>query len=218
MVLSRMVGAEVRRKEDPRLITGTSTYVDDVKVTGMAFVALVRSSHPHARITRIDVSAALAKPGVVAAVNGDELAQFCGSLAGAAAEGGSGEEANYELREDEAEASPPIWPLARGKVRYVGEAVVAIVAESRYQAEDAAEVVEVDYEALTSVTDPEAAMEEGAPLLYTGVKNNLGIRWDRDFGDIEAAFPRCAGGGAGPHSLAATGGGADGAAGGGSGA
>ena len=188
MVLSRMVGAEVRRKEDPRLITGSSTYVDDLKIAGMANVALVRSPHPHARIRSIDVSAALEMPGVIAAITGDELAQFCGSLAAAAGEGGSGEEANYEQREDEAEASPAIWPLARGKVRYVGEAVAAVVAESRYQAEDAAEAVEVDYEVLPSVTDPEAAMADGAPQLFPTVRNNIGVRWDRDHGDIEAAF------------------------------
>src|SRR5690348_4982182 len=94
MVLSRFVGAEVKRKEDPRLITGSSTYVDDLKVPGMGVIALVRSPHPHATIVSIDKSAALAMPGVLAVVTGDELAQFCGSLAGGSAEGGSGEEAN----------------------------------------------------------------------------------------------------------------------------
>jgi carbon-monoxide dehydrogenase large subunit len=188
MVLSRFVGAEVRRKEDPRLITGSSTYVDDLKVPGMGVVALVRSPHPHATIKSIDKSAAEAMPGVLAVVTGDELAQFCGSLAGGSAEGGSGEEANLIEKEEEAEESPPIWPLARGKVRYVGEAVVAVVAESKYQAADAAEAVEVEYDVLDSITDPEAAMEDGAPQLYSSQKNNIGARWDRDHGDIEAAF------------------------------
>ena len=188
MVLSRFVGAEVRRKEDPRLITGSSTYVDDLKVPGMGVVALVRSPHPHAKIVSIDKAAALAMPGVLAVVTGDELAQFCGSLAGGSAEGGSGEEANPVQHEEEAEASPPIWPLARGKVRYVGEAVVAVVAESKYQAADAAEAVEVEYDALDSITDPEAAMKDGAPQIYASQKNNIGARWDRDHGDIEAAF------------------------------
>ena len=188
MVLSRFVGAEVKRKEDPRLITGSSTYVDDLKVPGMGVVALVRSPHPHATIESIDKSAALAMPGVLAVVTGDELAQFCGSLAGGSAEGGSGEEANPIQKEEEAEESPPIWPLARGKVRYVGEAVVAVVAESKYQAEDAAEAVEVDYGVLDSITDPEAAMKDGAPQIYASQKNNIGARWDRDHGDIDAAF------------------------------
>ncbi len=188
MVLRRLVGAEVRRKEDPRLITGSSTYVDDLKIIGMANVAMVRSPHPHAKIRSIDVSAALAMPGVIAAFTGDELAKFCGSLAGGSAEGGSGEEANFIEREEEAEASPPIWPLARGTVRWVGEAVVAVVAESRYQAEDAIEAVEVEYDVLPSITDPEAAMADGAPQIYASVKNNIGARWDRDHGDIDAAF------------------------------
>ena len=188
MVLSRFVGAEVRRKEDPRLITGSSTYVDDLRIPGMAYVAMVRSPHPHAKIGAIDASAAKAMPGVIAVVTGDELAEYCGPLSGAAGEGGSGEEASYEDREAEAEESPPVWPIARGTVRWVGEAVAAVVAESRYQAEDAAEAVEVEYDVLPSVTDPEAAMEDGAPQLYPMVKNNIGATWDRDHGDIEAAF------------------------------
>ena len=188
MVLSRLVGAEVRRKEDPRLITGSSMYVDDLNIPGMAYVAIVRSPHPHARIGAIDASAAKAMPGVIAVVTGDELAQYCGPLSGAAGEGGSGEEADYEQREEEAEESPPVWPIARDTVRWVGEAVAAVVAESRYQAEDAAEAVEVDYEVLPAVTDPEQAMEDGAPQLYSTVKNNIGAVWDRDHGDIGAAF------------------------------
>jgi aerobic carbon-monoxide dehydrogenase large subunit len=188
MVLSRLVGAEVRRKEDPRLITGSSMYVDDLSIPGMAYVAVVRSPHPHARIGEIDASAAKAMPGVIAVVTGDELARFCGPLSGAAGEGGSGEEADYEQREEEAEESPPVWPIARDTVRWVGEAVAVVVADSRYQAEDAAEAVEVDYEVLPTVTDPEEAMEEGAPQLYAGVKNNIGAVWDRDHGDIKAAY------------------------------
>ena len=105
-----------------------------------------------------------------------------------AGEGGSGEEADYEQREEEAEESPPVWPIARDKVRWVGEAVAAVVAESRYQAEDAAEAVEIDYEVLPAVTDPEQAMEDGAPQLYDTVSNNVEVVWDRDHGDIDAAF------------------------------
>ena len=188
MVLSRYVGAEVRRKEDPRLITGSSTYVDDVPIAGMAHVALVRSPLPHARIRSIDTSAATSMPGVIGVVTGDDLAQYVGPMSESASEGGSGETADYEEREEEAEESPEVWPIARGKVRFVGEAVAAIVAESRYQAEDAAEAVVVDYESLRSVTDPGEARQDGAPQLYPRVANNLGPRWDRDHGDIDAAF------------------------------
>jgi carbon-monoxide dehydrogenase large subunit len=183
-----MVGAEVRRKEDPRLITGSSTYVDDLKLPGMGHVALVRSPHPHAVIKGIDPAAALAMPGVLAVVTGEELAQYCGPLSGSAAEGGSGEQASYEELEDEAAESPPVWPIARERVRWVGQAVAAVVAESRYQAEDAIEAVEVEYEVLASVADPEAAMEPDAPQIYATVPRNIGARWDRDHGDIEAAF------------------------------
>src|SRR5690348_8143824 len=76
MVLSRYVGAEVRRKGDPRLITGSSTYVDDVPIAGMAYVALTRSPHPHARIVGFDTAAALAMPGVIAVFTGDDLARY----------------------------------------------------------------------------------------------------------------------------------------------
>src|SRR3712207_2832376 len=101
MVLSRLVGAEVRRKEDPRLITGSSMYVDDLNIPGMAHVVMVRSPHPHANIGAIDTSAAMAMPGVIAVMTGEELAKYCGPLSGAAGEGSSGEEADYEQREEE---------------------------------------------------------------------------------------------------------------------
>ncbi len=188
MVLRRYVGAEVRRKEDPRLITGTSMYVDDLRLPGMLHVALVRSAYPHARITSIDKSAALAMPGVVAVMTGDELAQFCGPLEGGSAEGASGEQADPDQGEDDEIITPPTWAIARDRVRFVGEPVAAVVAESRYQAEDAAEAVAVDYDPLPSVGTPEQAMAADAPLLYDDIAGNVGARWDRDHGDIDAAF------------------------------
>ena len=188
MVLSRYVGAEVRRKEDPRLITGTSMYVDDLRLPGMAHVGIVRSPYPHARITGIDKSAALAMPGVLAVIDGEDLAEFCGPLEAGNAEGGSGEQADYEHLEQGALGTPQVWPLARGVVRYVGEAVAAVVAESRYQAEDAIEEVVVDYDELPNVTSPEEAMADGAPRLYEANPNNVGARWDRIVGDVGAAF------------------------------
>jgi len=188
MVLSRYVGAEVRRKEDPRLITGTSLYVDDLRLPGMLHLALVRSTEPHAEIAGIDPSAALAMPGVVAVVTGDELAEFCGPLAGGSSEGSSGEQADYDQDEERGIDTPPTWPIARDKVRFVGEPVAAVVAESRYQAEDAVEAVQVSYNPLPAVTNPEEAMAEGAPQFYPTIKNNIGARWDHDHGDIDAAF------------------------------
>ncbi len=188
MVLSKYVGAEVRRKEDPRLITGSGLYVDDVRLPGMLYAGVVRSPEPHAEIASIDASAALAMPGVVAVYTGDELAEFCGSLAGGSGEGASGEQADYDQDEEAGIQSPPIWPIARGKVRYVGEPVAVVVAESRYQAEDAVDGVDVTYSSLPSTTNPEQAMADGAPKLYPNVRNNIGARFDHDHGDIDAAF------------------------------
>src|SRR5689334_7762945 len=178
MVMRRYVGAEVKRKEDPRLITGTGMYVDDLQLPGMLHIAMVRSPYPHARIRSIDKSAALAMPGVVDVMTGDELAAICGPMSAGSAEGESGEQANFEELTQSALNSPTIWQIAREKVRYVGEIVAAVVAESRYEAEDAALAVEVDYEELPSVMNPEAAMQDGAPLVYDNVPNNVGARWD----------------------------------------
>ncbi|HEU5430701.1 MAG TPA: xanthine dehydrogenase family protein molybdopterin-binding subunit [Thermomicrobiales bacterium] len=192
MVLRRYVGAEVKRKEDPRLITGTSMYVDDVQLPGMLHIAMVRSPYPHARIRSIDKSAALAMPGVVDVIDGDELAAVCGPMSAGSAEGESGEQANFEELTQSALHSPTIWQIAREKVRYVGEIVAAVVAESRYEAEDAALAVEIDYEELPNVMNPEAAMQDGAPLIYDSVPNNVGARWDVSFGDVDAAFANAA--------------------------
>ena len=194
MVLSRYVGATVKRKEDPRLITGSSSYVDDLKLQGLLHVAFVRSSYPAARIRGIDVTAALAMPGVVAVVTGDELAEYVGPMTGGGSEGGSeggasGEQADQDLEDDDNIATPTFWAMARSEVRWVGQAVAAVVAQSRYQAEDARDAVEVDYESMPNVTNPEAAMAEGAPLVYQSVKRNIGARWNRDAGgDITEAF------------------------------
>ena len=190
MVLRRYVGAEVRRKEDPRLITGSSMYVDDLQLPGMLHVAMARSPLPHAKIKSVDASAALAMPGVVAVLTGDELAEICGPMSGGSAEGDSGEQANFEQLTQSAIASPPIWPIARDVVRYVGEIVAAVVAESRYQAEDATLAVEVDYEELPAVISPVEAMADGAPLIYDNIDHNVGARWDTAHGDIDAAFAK----------------------------
>ncbi|MGI9253567.1 MAG: xanthine dehydrogenase family protein molybdopterin-binding subunit, partial [Thermomicrobiales bacterium] len=188
MVLSRYVGAEVKRKEDPRLITGSSMYVDDLQLPGMAHVALYRSPYPHANIRRIDTSAAEAMPGVIAVVTGDQLAEFCGPMAAGQGEGASGEKADFDETEFVPSGAPTTWALARGKVRNTGEAIVAVVAVSRYQAEDAVAAIDVDFELLPNVTNPEDAMKPGAPLVFEHIPFNVGARWDRTHGDPDAAF------------------------------
>jgi carbon-monoxide dehydrogenase large subunit len=188
VVLRSYVGASVRRKEDPRLITGSSTYIDDLQLVGMVHVAIVRSPHAHARINGIDSSAALAMPGVVAVITAADLAPVLqskysgqGGGGGPAAEGGG-------LAEPSSIPEPPVEPLALKKVRYVGEPVAAVVAEARAVAVDAAELVAVDYEPLPAVIDPFEARQDGAPLLYDNVKNNVSVRQETVHGDVDAAL------------------------------
>ena len=187
MVLSSYVGARVPRKEDPRLITGSATYVDDLHLPGMVHCAFVRSPYAHARITRVDTSAARAMPGVLAVVTGPELLDMIVKIPGTE---GQSETEGAALADIEADdiPEPKNPPLATDKVRYVGEEVVAVVAATRYQAEDAVEAVEVEYEPLPVLTDPYAAMQDGAPLLYDDVKQNISVREDRVHGDTDAAF------------------------------
>jgi carbon-monoxide dehydrogenase large subunit len=188
MVLSRYAGAEVRRKEDPRLITGSSTYVDDVQLPGMLHAAIVRSPYGHATITKVDASDALGMPGVVAVLSGQDLKQICGPLAGGGGEGGSGEQGEPDEGPEDEIPTPETWAIAFDRVRFVGEPVAVVVAENRYQAEDAREAVMVDYDALPTVAHLEDAQKDGAPLLYEKNKGNVGMRWDRVHGDVDAAF------------------------------
>jgi xanthine dehydrogenase molybdopterin-binding subunit B len=137
------VGARVKRTEDPRLLTGRGLYVDDRQIRGALHVAFRRSDHSHARILSINTAAARAVPGVAAVFTAEDLADAVPVRA-------VSRMAKYY--------ATPIQALASGKVRFVGEAVVAVVAESRYVAEDACELIEIIYDPLPVVVDPEAAM------------------------------------------------------------
>src|SRR2546428_5208391 len=118
MATPRLMGAEVKRKEDPRLITGTSSYVGDLALPGMHYVAFVRSPHAHARVKRIDVSAAFRRPGVFKVVTGSDIRKLCAPLPVAGAgEGGGGDAAANTGRKH--------YPLSVDRVRHVGEAVAA---------------------------------------------------------------------------------------------
>jgi carbon-monoxide dehydrogenase large subunit len=159
------IGAAVRRKEDPELVTGQARYTDDLAVPGMVWLAVVRSPYAHARIRSVDLSEALAADGVVAAFAGADLADdFTAPLPCA-----------WPVTEDM--ANPPHWPLARDKVRYAGDGVAVVIADSRALAKDAAELVVVDYEPLDAVTDVEAAAGAGAPLVHDEVEGNHCYRW-----------------------------------------
>lgn len=167
------VGQSIPRKEDDRLVQGQGVFFDDVKRHGMGYLHFVRSPYAHARITGIDVSAALALPGVYGTLTGDEVAlQTDPFFQIAAAPGGN-------VRD---------YALAVGKVRYVGEAVVAVVAETRELARDAADLVLVDYDPLVVVVDAREALKEGAPILHEEVGSNCSYAGTWAWGDIDAAF------------------------------
>ncbi|GAA3444141.1 xanthine dehydrogenase family protein molybdopterin-binding subunit [Planomonospora venezuelensis] len=169
----REVGRARRRKEDARLVTGRTMWTDNIQLPGMLYVAFLRSPMAHARITRVDVSAARVQPGVVAAYAGQDLADEQGSLPCA-----------WPVSEDVVIPDHP--PMAVDTVRYVGEAVACVVATDRYKAADALEAIEVDYEPLEAVLDMTEALAEGGPRVHEA--GNQAFTWKFAGGDIEAAF------------------------------
>jgi carbon-monoxide dehydrogenase large subunit len=169
----KLVGARVKRVEDPRLLTGQGSFADDHRPAGLLYVALVRSTHAHARLERIDTAAA-AGAGVVAIVTGEDLAAAAKPMV-----------APSKMKDYRATAMPV---LARAKVRYVGEPVAAVVAESRYLAEDAARRIAVDYATLPAESDPERALAAGAPLLHEEAGTNRVLSREFARGDAAAAM------------------------------
>jgi carbon-monoxide dehydrogenase large subunit len=170
----RFVGQAMKRKEDPRLVTGTSTYVDDVVIPGMLHMAVTRSIHAHARIKQVDISRAQRLPGVVAVVTGPEVAAHCGPLPCVV----SMPNLKNALRH----------LLAIDKVRFVGEPIAAVVAETKYIARDAADLIEIDYEPLPAVVDPEKAMDPSSPRLYEEFSDNIAYNFAFETGNTEEAF------------------------------
>jgi len=165
----RFVGHGVRRVEDAGLITGRTEFIDNVKLSGMLHCAILRSPVAHARIAKIDTSAAEALPGVVAVVTGEDAARWSHPAA----------------------AVPEGWGLPclpTDKVRFVGEPVAAVAATSRYAAEDALEQIEVDYDPLETVSDPVAAMAEGSPLVIDERGTNVMMQRVFTWGEVDAAF------------------------------
>ena len=173
---TRIFSSGIRRREDPRLITGRATYTDDVKLPGMAYAAILRSPHAHARIRSVDTSAAASADGVAAVYTG---ADTDGVLAGLPC---------AWLIPDSDLKTPAHPPIAKDVVRYQGDAVAVVVAEDRYQAEDALQLIDVDYEPLPAVVDPQKAASEGAPQLHEDVPNNLAFHWVVAGGDAASAF------------------------------
>lgn len=181
MAYASLIGAQVKRKEDPRLITGMGTYTGDLQLPGLHYVAFVRSPYAHAKIGSIDTSTALQRPGVIAVVTGEELAQeYTQMPMGSSGEGGSNDEEAANQRHSH-------YALSTGKVRFVGEAVAAVIATSPEVAADAVEDVMVDWEPLPAVIDPEKASTAGTPI-FEDKPNNIDHTWRCTTGDVEQAF------------------------------
>ena len=170
---TQVFGSSIKRREDPKLITGRGNYVDDIKIVGMLHMAIVRSPHAHANIRGIDTSAASASEGVVAVFTGEELQDQLGSLP-----------VGWPVPDTKEVPHPP---LAIGRVRYVGDAVAAVVAASSTLAADAAELVQVDYEPLDAVVSMDDALADGAPQLHDDAPNNTAFEWEVGGGDVDQA-------------------------------
>ena len=184
------ISQPVRRVEDERLLRGQGSYIDDIDLPGQARAYFLRSPHAHANVVRIDVARAAAAPGVVAVLTGEEYR-----------DAGYGQLFSEKLyldtpilnKDGTPRADPGRWPLAIGRVRHVGDAVAMVIAETATQALDAAEMIEVDYEALPAVTGVTAAQAAGAPLVWDDVPGNLCFHWQLgNEAAKDAAFARAA--------------------------
>ena len=169
------VGRSLRRKEDPRLITGRASYVDDIALSGTLWMAFVRSPEAHARIASIDASAAREREDVVAVFTGEDL-EGVGALPMAWVPPG------IEVN------TPEHWALAKSDVNHVGDPVAVVVGRDRYSVMDAIEDVVVEYEPLPVVTNPEEALKEGSPLVHESLHTNKVHEWSLGGGDLDAGF------------------------------
>ena len=175
--MGSVFGTSIRRREDPQLITGKGKFTDDLTLPGMLHASIVRSPHAHARINSIDIAAAAAAPGVVAVYTGQDIA---------ASDVGGVVPVGWLLPNLKTPAHPI---LAVDTVRYVGDGVAVVVAEGRYRARDAAELVEVDYEPLEASVDAKGAAADGEPQIHEEAPNNIAFDWDLgDKGSADAAF------------------------------
>src|SRR5882672_1894682 len=169
----KLTGQRIRRKEDPRLITGTATYVDDIKMPGMHHACIVRSPHAAAKIRSLNTKPALDRPGVVAVFTGADITGVGPVPCGASLPG---------LR------VPHHAILAKDRVYYVGHAVAVVVATDRYVAADAIDLIEVEYEPRQAVSDPEKAIAPGAPAIHPEWPDNIAFTYHQEGGEPEKAF------------------------------
>ena len=187
MATAKLFGASIKRREDPRFITGQGNYTDDVKLPGMTYAAFVRSPHAHARIKSIDTATAKKVPGVVAVFTGADMTGVTSLPCG------------WDLRKEknipgvvQDLAMVPHMPLASDAARHVGDPVAVVIASSQDAASDAAEQVVVDWDVLPAVTATEAASAAASPQIHAGAPGNVAFKWELGGGDVEAAFKSAA--------------------------
>src|SRR5580704_4816782 len=174
----RYTGASIKRSEDPRILTGAGRYVDDIELPGMLNAAFVRSPLAHGLVLSVDVSAAQALPGVVAVLTGADLEAMTAP----------GPDPLMALL-GWAGPTPEFTLLATDKVRFAGDPVAVVIAESRYVAEDGCELVEVEYDELPPVTNASFALDPGSPPLFANLGDNIARPHSRsEFGDVPATF------------------------------
>ena len=181
--MTTYTGQPLKRFEDPKLVSGQGSYVDDIKLPGLLHAAILRSPHAHARINRIDVSQAQQALGVAAVISVDDLEGVISDLAPRAMSG--------EWQIDE--FNPPQQPaLAKDKVRYVGQPVLVVVADEASQARDALDLIQVEYEPLEPVMHPRDAASAGSALIHEELGTNVALRihHDRQGKDLDAAFEK----------------------------
>lgn len=171
------IGAPLPRADAKRLLEGEGRFVDDVPIARLAHIAFLRSPFAHARIVRLDTQAARSAPGVVAVLTGADVARLCTPYTGI-------------LTHIPGMRSVPQYPMAVERALWQGEPVAAVVAESRGEAEDALERIEVEWEELPTITDPRAALEDGAPILHPTLGDNLCYARRLDSEDVDEAFAR----------------------------
>ncbi|HEY7677043.1 MAG TPA: xanthine dehydrogenase family protein molybdopterin-binding subunit [Candidatus Methylomirabilis sp.] len=167
---AKWVGQDVRRQEDVHLLCGRGLFMEDLGLPNLHHAAILRSPHPHARLRRVDASEALKARGVAAVLTGQDVA------------------AHTTPFRVVVKTPARYYCMAVDKVRYVGEPVALVVARDRYQAEDALDLIRVEYEPLPAVVDPEGATEPGAPLLHEAHGSNVAVQRRLRWGDVEAAF------------------------------
>ncbi len=171
--VEKLVGKRIRRREDPRLITGTATYVDDIQMPGMHYAAIVRSPHAAARIRAIDTKAAAETPSIAAIYTGKDTAKVGPVPCGGSLPG---------LR------VPHHYILATDRVYFVGHPVAVVVGTDKYLARDAAEKIEIDWDVLPAVADPEKAIAAGAPPVHPEWPDNVAFNYHQEGGDVDKAF------------------------------